>query len=171
MVNFKKYTQSGRSMIEMLGVLAIVGVLSAGGIAGYSMAMQSYKGTQLIERVNLIATRMRQVYKNSYDGSGALNTVLINSGKLTANDLKNPFGGDFAVGSDNAVSFYIIAYNLPADTCVDLLQTDWGSSGMVVRITVGGNEFQVSDGTYPPSLSSSISACKDGDNYVAWVLK
>ena len=33
----------GRSMIEMLGVLAIVGVLSIGGIAGYSKAMNMYK--------------------------------------------------------------------------------------------------------------------------------
>ena len=35
--------QCGRSMIEMLGVLAIVGVLSVGGIAGYSKAMRMYK--------------------------------------------------------------------------------------------------------------------------------
>ena len=35
--------QYGRSMIEMLGVLAIVGVLSVGGIAGYSKAMQKWK--------------------------------------------------------------------------------------------------------------------------------
>ena len=28
-------SQSGRSMVEMLGVLAIIGVLSIGGIAGY----------------------------------------------------------------------------------------------------------------------------------------
>lgn len=34
--NFEK----GRSMIEMLGVLAIIGVLSVGGIAGYSKAME-----------------------------------------------------------------------------------------------------------------------------------
>ena len=27
--------ESGRSMVEMLGVLAIIGVLSIGGIAGY----------------------------------------------------------------------------------------------------------------------------------------
>ena len=33
----------GRSMIEMLGVLAIVGVLSVGGIAGYSKAMTKWK--------------------------------------------------------------------------------------------------------------------------------
>ena len=31
--------QNGRSMIEMLGVLAIIGVLSGGGIIGYSKAM------------------------------------------------------------------------------------------------------------------------------------
>ena len=34
---------AGRSMIEMLGVLAIVGVLSVGGIAGYSKAMEKFK--------------------------------------------------------------------------------------------------------------------------------
>ena len=33
----------GRSMIEMLGVLAIIGVLSVGGIAGYSKAMEKFK--------------------------------------------------------------------------------------------------------------------------------
>ncbi len=36
-------SQFGRSMIEMLGVLAIIGVLSVGGIAGYSKAMLAYK--------------------------------------------------------------------------------------------------------------------------------
>ena len=34
---------TGRSMVEMLGVLAIIGVLSVGAIAGYSKAMTKYK--------------------------------------------------------------------------------------------------------------------------------
>ncbi len=38
-----KQEQNGRSMIEMLGVLAIIGVLSVGGIAGYSKAMMKFK--------------------------------------------------------------------------------------------------------------------------------
>ena len=38
-----KEMQCGRSMIEMLGVLAIIGVLSVGGIAGYSKAMTKWK--------------------------------------------------------------------------------------------------------------------------------
>ncbi|MBR3502153.1 MAG: hypothetical protein IKO06_04530 [Alphaproteobacteria bacterium] len=51
--------QSGRSMIEMLGVLAIIGVLSVGGIAGYSKAMQKYRINKTIEQITLIAGNVR----------------------------------------------------------------------------------------------------------------
>ena len=42
-----KNNQIGRSMVEMLGVLAIIGVLSVGGIAGYSKAMEKYNINKL----------------------------------------------------------------------------------------------------------------------------
>lgn len=35
--------EKGRSMIEMLGVLAIIGVLSVSGLAGYSKAMEKWR--------------------------------------------------------------------------------------------------------------------------------
>ena len=38
--------ESGRSMVEMLGVLAIIGVLSVGGIAGYTTAMNKYRANE-----------------------------------------------------------------------------------------------------------------------------
>ena len=40
---------SGRSMVEMLGVLAVIGVLSAGALAGYSKAMFKHKVNQSID--------------------------------------------------------------------------------------------------------------------------
>ena len=43
---------AGRSMVEMLGVLAIVGVLSVGAIAGYSKAMFKYKLNKQAEGFN-----------------------------------------------------------------------------------------------------------------------
>ena len=49
-----KFYQSGRSMVEMLGVLAIIGVLSVGAIAGYSKAMMKYKLNKHLESVNLL---------------------------------------------------------------------------------------------------------------------
>ena len=39
--------ESGRSMVEMLGVLAIIGVLSVGGVAGYKSAMQSHIANEI----------------------------------------------------------------------------------------------------------------------------
>lgn len=44
-----KIKENGRSMVEMLGVLAIVGILSAGALAGYSKAMFKYKVNQTID--------------------------------------------------------------------------------------------------------------------------
>ncbi|MBE6449422.1 MAG: hypothetical protein E7013_01820 [Alphaproteobacteria bacterium] len=42
----------GRSMIEMLGVLAIIGVLSIGGLAGYTMAMNRHRANSVLEYVS-----------------------------------------------------------------------------------------------------------------------
>ena len=53
---------TGRSMLEMLGVLAIIGVLSVGGIAGYSKAMMKYKVNKAIEQVGIIAANIQSLY-------------------------------------------------------------------------------------------------------------
>ncbi len=45
----------GRSMIEMLGVLAIIGVLSVGGIAGYSKAMEMFKINKAVGEYSMLA--------------------------------------------------------------------------------------------------------------------
>ena len=47
-MKFKK-SESGRSMVEMLGVLAIIGVLSVGGIAGYSLSMRRHRANQVVD--------------------------------------------------------------------------------------------------------------------------
>lgn len=49
MTGGREASSTGRSMIEMLGVLAIVGVLSVGGIAGYSKAMEKFKVNKAID--------------------------------------------------------------------------------------------------------------------------
>ncbi|MBQ9089545.1 MAG: hypothetical protein IJY58_00640, partial [Alphaproteobacteria bacterium] len=49
----QKTAETGRSMVEILGVLAIIGVLSIGGIYGYSFAMDKYRANDIIYEVNL----------------------------------------------------------------------------------------------------------------------
>ena len=48
--------ETGRSMVEMLGVLAIIGVLSVGGIAGYTMAMNKYKANEVLNSISMLST-------------------------------------------------------------------------------------------------------------------
>lgn len=55
--------EKGRSMIEMLGVLAIVGILSIGGIAGFSKAMMNYKLNALAAEYVLFLQGIKQYVK------------------------------------------------------------------------------------------------------------
>ncbi|MBQ8557453.1 MAG: hypothetical protein IJ440_01510, partial [Alphaproteobacteria bacterium] len=48
-----KFNEIGRSMVEMLGVLAVTGVLSVGGIMGYRFAMDKYRANDIINEVNM----------------------------------------------------------------------------------------------------------------------
>ena len=56
MQNLRRKNESGRSMVEMLGVLAIVGVLSVGGVYGYGVAMKKHKANELLHQASMLAT-------------------------------------------------------------------------------------------------------------------
>lgn len=64
-----KFYQSGRSMVEMLGVLAIIGVLSVGAISGYSKAMYKYKLNKQAEQISYLL-HFALAYKDSLRFSG-----------------------------------------------------------------------------------------------------
>lgn len=54
--------EQGRSMVEMLGVLAIIGVLSIGGITGYTIAMNRHRTNEILngamQRAYLVAAQI-----------------------------------------------------------------------------------------------------------------
>ena len=102
--------QYGRSMIEMLGVLAIVGVLSVGGISGYSKAMDMFKANKMKEQVNQIfynAINMMDEFERSYqhtqtrvpiaDIFEALNIIPDKMVKVSSNSLKDVYGNIFSI--------------------------------------------------------------------------
>ncbi len=60
---------AGRAMVEMLGVLAIIGVLSVGAIAGYGKAMMKYKLNKHAEAVNMLINNVLSI-KDKLEHSG-----------------------------------------------------------------------------------------------------
>lgn len=79
--------ESGRSMVEMLGVLAIIGVLSIGGIAGYTMAMNRYRANEIIDT----ASKLSVVAQTQTANGLAFNAAAVNleSIGISANNVHN----------------------------------------------------------------------------------
>ena len=172
----KNSNQSGRSMIEMLGVLAIVGVLSVGGIAGYSKAMMKFKINKTIDQVTHIATNIRTLYsqQTTYAGLNAVNAIEMGAipdglGSIAnwvgyADYISgNPFGGGVNVYGGSSDRGFNIAYTgLSKEACITLATYDWGSnhSSGLLAITVH-SIFSLSGprGVYP----SSTNDCHIGE--------
>lgn len=103
--------QSGRSMIEMLGVLAIIGVLSVGGISGYSKAMEMYKMNKVIDEYSSVFFNIQQIRANSKSNSGIGYKLLESMGLLPTG--WSTFGGSLARDNDGNNSGIYINDNYP----------------------------------------------------------
>ena len=116
-------SEKGRSMVEMLGVLAIIGVLSVGGIYGYTVAMNKYKANEIVQVGNMLSIMAES--KNA--GEGECLT-------LAASDLAVPAGIDASdMKADKDGKVYI-----KIDTEND------GIGKAVYQIVTGNDKFSVS---------------------------
>jgi type II secretory pathway pseudopilin PulG len=183
-------------MVEMLGVLAIIGVLSVGGISGYSKAMAKYKLTKAQDQITMLLMNIRTAFATSpsYDGLTSATAISYNlapsemstSGGTT---LYGAFGGEVKVGTVGTTKtyFYIGLSQLGKEACRSLLTSDWGADGLV-KITAGptGTVTAPTDATctksiptaagagtwctanLPVSLSASAYACSGEVNNIVW---
>ena len=65
-----KENQSGRTMLEMLGVLAIMGIIAYGTISGINYGMTSYKVNKLYIEVGDIINGIQDMYLTVYGKGG-----------------------------------------------------------------------------------------------------
>ena len=168
MNNYKYKEQSGRSMIEMLGVLAIIGVLSVGGIAGYSKAMNKFKTNQVADQVSMLIANIKTMYAQQSSYEGLNNVTAVDMGlvpdelgttagrgeagtgtnKHATQELTNSFNGQVYIsattsvkGKNDNLAFYIIYTGLSKEACITLATNDWGSSfssGLIGMQAKGG---------------------------------
>jgi len=92
--------ESGRSIVEMLGVLAIMGVITIMGISGYSQAVGRINRNKMIEDIVGLAQEVRTLYagQNLYDEDVQVNVIGVKGiDPALAHPLPNPFGGDYII--------------------------------------------------------------------------
>ena len=166
-----KSVQSGRSMIEMLGVLAIIGVLSVGGIAGYSKAMMKYKINKAVEQITLIAGNVRTFFAPQRNYEGINDNTILRKAKLIPEEMWNTNNTGFASVFGYGVQLntasksiqgdkqaFTISYGIPFDegVCIEFLSQDWTDAGIRGVIASGPYRILV---TAPVSVDRAVSEC------------
>ena len=131
--------ECGRSMVEMLGVLAIIGVLSVSAIAGYSKAMMKYKLNKQAEQLNTLLNVMYR-YKSAWKGIKEyifLTPYLIKMGEISedmihpddTNYIYDVFGNQIALRNNDDPAWnkiklnYYISNKESFELCQNIMQT------------------------------------------------
>lgn len=180
-----KTNENGRSMIEMLGVLAIIGVLSVGGIAGYSKAMNKFKTNKVADNVSMLVANIKTLYaqQNSYaelDNASAVSMGVVPDELGTdSSNLLNAFNGPVNIHVSDSTdtknhdnkAFVIYFGNLSREACITLATNDWGSgysSGLIAIKASGTSKAAAGKDTGDAaSLDSTVIGCQGSKNSIA----
>ena len=188
MANFyKKSSQLGRSMIEMLGVLAIIGVLSIGSISGYTKAMEKYKINKLKDQFITIVTNLTPIMRNEFKGwlvtPAVIDAMHILPDEMgTTANCRHALGGRCFVGNGGYRSITIRFADLPTSACVEMamLQTsaiDHVSINATNNMTEGNpGDCDTEDGTQTciarnnRTMQDALYECRGKKNTVIFFL-
>lgn len=107
--------ESGRSLVEMLGVLAVMGILTIGGIAGFNYAMDRYVATALIEEAGRRAViHSQQLLQGVKVSDQEFGNNLVQGYSLESHD-----------NGDEITGFSIVVKNVPTKICRLLAYLNW----------------------------------------------
>ncbi len=140
--------ESGRSLVEMLGVLAVMGILTIGGIAGFNYAMDRSKANDILDGVNKRAI--------------ALSSYLMLGTNISATTLDAEFSnhiGDATVALSPAGSGFKMTVSGLTDSVCDQVLTN--GLKMASEITLG--ETKIWDRGV-----KSDHTCADSDNTISF---
>ena len=170
MNNYKYDEQSGRSMIEMLGVLAIIGVLSVGGIAGYSKAMNKFKTNKVADNVSMLVANIKTLYAQQKDYTDLDNANAVSMGVVpdelgTTEDLTNAFNGTVVISQASSTAggdkkaFTLTFNGLSREACITLATNDWGSgySSGLIYIKAAATTIEAAEDT---TADTGLIGCK-----------
>ena len=111
----ERFNETGRSMLEMLAVLSIIGLLSAVSIFGYRHALESYSASQTVDRLMKRAVTI--------SGQKTMNQpVSLNS---FGDDGEYPITLDPATVSLDVPTFALEATDIPYKVCVRIKNMQW----------------------------------------------
>lgn len=127
--------ETGRSMVEMLGVLAVIGVLTVGGISAMNFGMQAYNVSQVYSQVEETARGISDIFSwsRAYPTTNDFGLRIVN------NDVCDAYGcqvegkgvkadtpwGKMTVTPEKGDYFVITLDSVPKAACEQLKAYQW----------------------------------------------
>ena len=180
-----KNNEQGRSMIEMLGVLAIVGLLSVAGISLYTKALYQRKIANTIDQVSELMANIRNAYRSRRDYnlpnswkacSGAENEICDKRGlapdSMVNEDgtLRHALGGTVTVGGGDGKKFTveISGGTLDRHACTRIVTSDWGKN---VWIKIAGDNSEGDGAERTVAIENAATPCGNANPSITWTVK
>lgn len=135
--------ESGRSMVEMLGVLCIIGVLTIGAASVVQFGTRSYQATNLYSRIENAASDVsdRYSWKRTYPTDKLADDLATTLGGTYDNgkiNVDTPLG-TMVVATKDEDGFTITVNGIPKSPCQQLQSMNW------VNVSWGVNNSCTSD--------------------------
>lgn len=160
--------EKGRSMIEMLGVLAVIGVLTVGGLNVIGKARTMHEIGQLVSEVSRVAMTCKKM-ACQYDSAYGSYTMFLYKSEAYSDELEfenNKFIGpmDAEITATGDKSTYTVRVsNLTEEACIQLASNNWGKKGTngFMGVCVGGSGCNPSSDAQM-ELNVAAAACTGG---------
>lgn len=186
--------QRGSSMVEMIGVIGLLGVVAAGGYTLISSAMYRYRISQGVAQLQTLQKGISRLYASAgnYDALAASdaikvlidNNVPMSNMRAGSNALRHAFGGEVLIKNveneedETSDSFTITFKDLDNKQCASMAAASWGDndSSRLVSIKVGNSNFvwpSVADnveasGVLPVTESKAMDVCNNAPLNITW---
>ena len=148
--------QSGRSFIEMIGVIVVFGLLSIIGFFGHHRMMMRYKIDKTLDIVTTLSSRTRIVFakQDNYNGLSTASAIEVGIAedemKDTSSTINGPFGlieidgqvARYLTYGDNTreTAFRIKLHTVPKEACGIIASSFWNSTLSKGFLGVGINK-------------------------------
>lgn len=150
----KNQLESGRSMVEMLGVLAIIGVLSVGAIAGYRYAMDKRTANDIMHEVLIEAMYVAPQLKEHNE------LKLQNETLTTGHALQT---GYVRENLKDTYNFFITVQDVSPSVCREIARAEWHDPYDIAVVATAGDDVYVGPESCGENEDVDIDFMFDGD--------